>query len=281
MDDFLIFTSIRYDPLLLKIPDLGFTNTGWNQKPSPFYMLDLHRDRILRAAVHWGWTDAVATISGDEGLQTLQTFLQNAASEVGNGPHRVMITLAQDGRLGYQISPLPGTNLSNLCPEYLPQPYPGNSAQPKEGKPPIRGPVYDIFVDSRRTAKSEFTHHKTTSRAVYDDARKRAQLVPGDKKEVLLVNHDGHIMEGSISTPYFWRDGKWVTPPVPRQFDVSQGSGGNDGTTRRWALERNLVTERYVLASSLVDGEECWISNGLRGFILGKVKLYQIPSHID
>lgn len=37
---------------------------------------------------------------------------------------------------------------------------------------------------------------------------------------------------------------------------------------------RNLVTAQIVFADSLVDGEECWISNGLRGFICGKVKLH-------
>jgi hypothetical protein len=28
-----------------------------------------------------------------------------------------------------------------------------------------------------------------------------------------------------------------------------------------------------VKVDSLVDGEECWISNGVRGFLPGKVKL--------
>ncbi|KAI1402920.1 aminotransferase [Hypoxylon fuscum] len=245
MGDFHIFTSIRYDPALLKVKDLGFVNAGWNQEPSPFYMLDFHRDRMLRAAIYWEWNAAIAYISGEEGLGNLQRFLQSITSELSNGPQRVMITLAQDGTLDSQISSLPETHLNNLFPEYMPRPSPEDAAQVRGDKAPIQDSVYDILLD-------------------------------GDKKEVLLINDDGHIMEGSISTPYFWRDGKWVTPPIPAQFNASQGSGGNDGTTRRWALERGLVTEQVVLADSLVDGEECWISNGLRGFIFGKVKLRQI-----
>lgn len=31
--------------------------------------------------------------------------------------------------------------------------------------------------------------------------------------------------------------------------------------------------EEAVHASSLVEGEECWISNGVRGFIYGRVHL--------
>ncbi|KAI5860201.1 aminotransferase [Durotheca rogersii] len=270
MDDFHLFTSIRYDPALLQIPELGFAGTGWNQHPSPFYMLDLHRDRMLRAATYWDWPAAVAAVAGEQGLDALHTFLRAITRDVGNSPQRIKITLAADGSLGHQISPLAETRVGNLFPEYLPAPDPEDSARPAEARAPVRHPVYEIVVDSRETARSEFTHYKTTSRGMYDDARKRARIALGDKREVLLVNHDGHIMEGSISTPYFWRDGKWVTPPVPKQFLASRGSGGNDGTTRRWALERNLVAEQVVAADSLVDGEECWISNGLLGFALGK-----------
>ncbi|KAI1418630.1 aminotransferase [Hypoxylon sp. FL1857] len=274
MDDFRLFTSIRYDPGLLKVPILGFTNAGWNQDPSPFYMLDFHRDRMLRAATYWGWTAAIAAISGEKGLKNFQGYLQNITSELGGSPHRVMITLAPDGNLDHQISPLPETHLNNLYPEYLPSPVSETSAQFGESKAPIRDPTYDILLDVQKTTKSEFTHYKTTLRDMYNGARKRAGISLGDKKEVLLVNGDGHIMEGSISTPYFWRGGQWVTPPVSREFAASQGSGGNDGTTRRWARDRNLVVEQVVLSDSLVEGEKCWISNGLRGFIFGKVKLH-------
>lgn len=238
MGDFHIFTSIRYDPALLKVKDLGFVNAGWNQEPSPFYMLDFHRDRMLRAAIYWEWNAAIAYISGEEGLGNLQRFLQSITSELSNGPQRVMITLAQDGTLDSQISSLPETHLNNLFPEYMPRPSPEDAAQVRGDKAPIQDSVYDILLDGKKTTKSEFTHYKTTSREMYNSARKRTHINLGDKKEVLLINDDGHIMEGSISTPYFWRDGKWVTPPIPAQFNASQGSGGNDGTTRRWALER-------------------------------------------
>ena len=39
--------------------------------------------------------------------------------------------------------------------------------------------------------------------------------------EILLVNHNGEIMEGSITTPYFLREGEWITP--------SAKCGGNLG----------------------------------------------------
>ncbi|KAI2625914.1 aminotransferase [Hypoxylon sp. NC1633] len=275
MDNFQIFTSMRYDPLLLRAPSRGFTDIGWNQNPSPFYMLDLHRDRMLRAATHWNWKAAVAAISGEDGLERLHVFLRSVTSQLGDGPSRLMIILAQDGTLDHQISSLPGTYLNNLFPGYLPGPDPEKPVEVGERIPPMQDPIYQILLDGQKTSRSEFTHYKTTSRDMYNNARKRSQLSPGDMKEVLLINDEGHIMEGTISTPYFWREGKWVTPPVSKRFDSSHGSGGNDGVTRRWALERNLAVEQVVFADSLVDGEECWISNGLRGFIAGTVRLHE------
>lgn len=102
---------------------------------------------------------------------------------------------------------------------------------------------------------------------MYDLARTRANILDlAEKKEVLLTSTNNHeIMEGSLTSPYFYRDGKWTTPPVE--------SGGQRGATRRWALENGICVEGVVTVESLVDGEECWISNGVKGFIAGEVKL--------
>jgi hypothetical protein len=131
---------------------------------------------------------------------------------------------------------------------------------------------------------------------MYNMARQRAHINLPDKKEVLLVNEDdGSIMEGSMTTPYFWRDGRWVTPPVSQRYSPKSGSGGQDGTSRRWALERleplprhqerdeltvrcrGVAVESVVTVTSLVDGEECWLSNGVRGFFFGRIKLDAKP----
>jgi hypothetical protein len=36
---------------------------------------------------------------------------------------------------------------------------------------------------------------------------------------------------------------------------------------------RGMAVEATIPASSLVEGEECWLSNGVRGFIFGRVTL--------
>lgn len=240
MDQLQLFSTIRCDPALLKAPDQGFVDVGWNQNPSPFYLLDFHRDRMLNAAIFWGWDAAVRILEGEDGLKTLDTFLQANIPKVINTPYRAKVLIGPDGVLSVIKQPTPPANLNNLFPSYLPAPL-GNVARKfPEGKVPERNFEFEILVDRHPTVKSEFTHFKTTHRPMYEEARQRANILsPTDKKEVLLVNgEDGSIMEGSITTPYFWRNGRWVTPPIPKNYDITQGSGGNYGTSRRWALER-------------------------------------------
>ena len=97
---------------------------------------------------------------------------------------------------------------------------------------------------------------------MYDAARAQSLATAADV-EVLVVNERGEVMEGSLTTPYFWREGRWLTP--------REGCGGNRGTTRRWALERGFAVEGVVRAEDVRVGEVVWLSNGVRGFGWGRV----------
>ncbi|KAL2023782.1 hypothetical protein VTK56DRAFT_1049 [Thermocarpiscus australiensis] len=186
---------------------------------------------------------------------------------------RVRISITSDGELGISATPVPETPLTNLFPQRLPNP--GEDQDNEEnGNIPSKSPEYEVLVDGLGTTRSEHTHFKTTKRNVYDGARQRARISLPDKKEVLLINQaNGAVMEGSVTTVYFWRGGRWATPAVSKGYSPEKGSGGQDGTTRRWALEKGLAVEDTILAESLTDGEECWLSNGVRGFFFGRVKL--------
>lgn len=280
--EFDLFTSLRYDPTLLQVKDVGPASLGWNsERASAFYMLDYHRDRMLRAATHWGWTKAVAAIEGPKGLAGLEAFLgdhlklpQHPGTSVS--PMRVKVLLSREGQLRVESSTVPTVQLANLFPSRLPHPkeMAGTAESDTQLSPLKILPPYDVYVDDIITDRSEYTHYKTTRREMYDQARHRAGLKPTDAtKEVLVVNQTtGSVMEGSLTTPYFWRGGRWVTPPVSRKFSQEDGSGGQDGTTRRWALERSLAAEEDIQALCVADGEWVWLSNGVRGFVAGRVR---------
>lgn len=223
---FYLFTSLRFDPAL---------SNAKQDSSSPLYMLDFHRDRVLKAAKHWQWDKAVADLDGEEGLGRLSDFILKYVGSSQGSPLRVKVCVAEDGLSGCEMSDVPESPLVNFFPKWLPNL--GATAEDQDGLP-SKEVVYEVLVDGALTARSKFTHHKTSQREMYDESRRRAGIKPVDKKEVLLVGEDGCIMEGSTTTPYFWRHGRWVTPPVSKQFSYLAGSGGNEGTTRRWALER-------------------------------------------
>ena len=131
--------------------------------------------------------------------------------------------------------------------------------------------TYRIFVSTEYTYPSLFTRYKTTNRGSYDKQRAILPALSCSSKEagltyeMLLFNSGkGEIMEGTITTPYFYRNGGWITP--------SEACGGHLGVTRRWALGSQLVTEGVVLAKEVEIGETVILSNGVRGFGWGKVE---------
>jgi hypothetical protein len=244
---FELFTSLRYDPALLQVSSRNLTWASWNWvNKSPIYMLDYHRDRMLRAAAHWHWDAAVEVLEGGSGLARLADFIMSNIGDNQLSPLKVKVSITKHGELSITSGPVPETTLANLLPEQLPAPREAGSDEVGEYIPP-KSPVYQVLVDGPQTARSEHTHFKTTQRAAYDAARQRAQIKPPARKEVLIINEaTGAVMEGSTTTPYFWRDGRWVTPGVSTEYSLEEGSGGQSGTSRRWALERYLnypVTE--------------------------------------
>ena len=70
MTDLEIFTSIRYDPILLASTD-NAALSATVMEPSAMYMLQHHRDRLLEAAKHFQWPKVVSRLHGDAGLTRL------------------------------------------------------------------------------------------------------------------------------------------------------------------------------------------------------------------
>jgi 4-amino-4-deoxychorismate lyase len=198
----------------------------------------------------------------------------------------VKVVLAKTGRLSFEISPVPNLSSEALYPRTLNLPPNGEVKAEKPFEPsPLTGgalnmgptdykpvenftplmPTYVIRLDSEATMQSPHTSLKTTHRPYYDSAR--ARHVKSMSEEVLLQSSTGELTEGSMTTPYFYRDGRWITPPV------QLGIGGQRGTTRRWAIEKKLCVEDVVRADSIADGERVWISSGVQGFRWGSVIL--------
>ncbi|MCJ1282699.1 hypothetical protein MMC26_002024 [Xylographa opegraphella] len=252
-----IFTTLRSDALLLTHPLNRFSPTSPSPpSPSQFYLLSYHRDRLLCAAQQFNFQPAIKLLSTPSSLSTLQSALEQHllhtySSRTHPSPVRIRMTVSSDGAITLTSAPTPALPLSAFFPLSLsPFPDPATAA-------------WRIRLSLTAVIPSPYTVHKTTKREMYDTARGLLSATATDV-EVLVVNERGEVMEGSLTTPYFWREGSWVTP--------REECGGNRGTTRRWALERGVAVEGVVRAEEVQVGEVVWLSNGVRGFGWGMVQ---------
>ncbi len=241
-----LFTSLRYDPALLSLPANVESWPVPAPPAAPYYMLPLHLARLLEAARHFGWGRAVDVLDGPHALANLWRELDAQVDTHAATPLGLKVVVDHGGAIRVETRSAPAVAIESLFPRRLPPPRGAAAAPPTvssrtggalmAGDEGVSGdakrvePALDVRVDSSRTAPSDYTSYKTTRRAMYNDARERAMASAEVGREVLLVSEtDGAIMEGSVTSIFFWRDGRWVTPAT--------ASGGQTGTTRRWALE--------------------------------------------
>jgi 4-amino-4-deoxychorismate lyase len=242
---------------------------------------------------------------------------------------QIRILFSTSGILKIEPFPVPPVSQNTLYPISLSTPQTlkklissANTTSISSNTPPK---PWNVHIDTVATPSTMHTSFKTTMRQHYSAARARcippsANDMDGKSQmhEVLLFNSADEITEGSITSVYFYRGGKWVTPPVgatPTSFtkispdnaghsdrdktqhleSINDGegdalppfagrwghsirsstswpdSGGQRGTTRRWALKVGLCMEETVERSSVEEGEVVWLSNGVRGFVVGVV----------
>ena len=263
---FQLISSLRYDPILPEVvsqqPALAYPDP----LPTPYYLLPYHLDRLTNAARHFCWHNALRLLEQD--LTTFLALLDGFIPD-RTRPWRLRIVIEDKAEGGLNVEVNPTAPIEE--PRLFVLPFTTtNSVQE----------VWRVYVDSQPTIPSAFTTHKSTAREYYTAARHRAGIMsPQEHAEVLVVNPAGEVMEGSITTPYFRRRSpgggslEWVTPPL--------SCGGNAGTTRRYALAQGFCSEQVIPAAELVDGKECWISNGVRGFMRGVVVLNRTEDPIQ
>ena len=98
--------------------------------------------------------------------------------------------------------------------------------------------------------------YKTTARAFMEEAR-----ADGGKYETIFVDPDGHLTEGSFTSIFVERDGKYLTPPLAR--------GLLPGLLRARLLEEGKAEEADLTVEDLADG--FLIGNAVRGLIRARL----------
>jgi para-aminobenzoate synthetase/4-amino-4-deoxychorismate lyase len=141
------------------------------------------------------------------------------------GPRRLRLLLSPTGALAIEARPLP--------------------AAPDAPVPVALAPL-PVDPDDFRL------RHKTSDRRFYDDARESAGTF-----EIVFVDADGFLTEGSFTTLFVERDGKLLTPPLAR--------GLLAGVLRETLIEQGRAVEAELRAEDLEGG--FFVGNAVRGLI--------------
>jgi para-aminobenzoate synthetase / 4-amino-4-deoxychorismate lyase len=176
-----------------------------------------HLERLRRSAAWFGFVF-------DE-----TELLAELARAPAPGRWRVRVMLARDGQLTVSSFPLEETLLSARQAVL--------AGQPIDSGYPLR-------------------RHKTTDRAIYDDALKALDGNPA-LFDVVFLNERGEVAEGARSNVFVERDGVLLTPPV--------SSGALPGVLRAELLASGQAREAILRSTDLQGG--FFLGNALRGLI--------------
>ncbi len=115
-----------------------------------------------------------------------------------------------------------------------------------------------VVSPTRLNSANPFLYHKTTRREVYDSEwRKYHEEVGAD--EVIYLNQDGALAEGSRTTIFVEKDGVLVTPPLE--------VGLLPGTLRAELLASGQAIEGRLCLEDLERAKSCFLGNSVRGLV--------------
>ncbi len=140
-------------------------------------------------------------------------------------PARIRLLLSHSGRITIEVAPAP---------------------------PPIPRTLHVALAPLPVVPSDYRLRHKTSSRRFYDEARRRAGA-----DEVVFVDPDGFLTEGSFTSVFVERDGLLLTPPLAR--------GLLPGVLRAELIDIGRAVEHELTADDLAAGFH--VGNALRGLM--------------
>jgi 4-amino-4-deoxychorismate lyase len=185
---------------------------------------ELHLARLARSAAALGFS---------HDPRRIRDCLE--AIEPSGGMLRVRLTLHADGNCELTQSPF---------------------------EPLAEGTVWKLAIARTRIDKDdELVRHKTTRRKIYEAAR--AEYSAREADEVVLLNRDGLVCEGTITNVFLRGSlGILATPPL--------SAGLLPGVLRAELLAEGRAREAEITPDELERGE-IYVGNSLRGLIPAKL----------
>jgi para-aminobenzoate synthetase/4-amino-4-deoxychorismate lyase len=184
------------------------------------YLRDRHLKRLGSSAAHYGF---------DYPAHHVGRVLDDECRRHPEGRCKLRLLLDSGGNVSISCSPLAATPAA-----------------------------FRVKVSAERVDPSdEFLYHKTTYRPLYRCERESAIAQGFD--EVLFVNTDGEVCEGSVSNVFVKTGGELITPPV--------SCGLLPGTLREELIASGACRERVLDLSDIRDAERVFVGNSVTGLV--------------
>ena len=218
-------------------PNTSLIETMHASPSGDIALIDLHLDRLLHSAQTLGYAHG-------ERKDIKQQIENHLCSRPPTGSEqRIRLLMSEAGEVTIESYPLP----------------------PLIGLPLVAVSALEI------QSHEPLLQHKTTYRPWYADTPSWLLSHP-DFFDLIFLNENQEVCEGSRSNVYLWQDGVWVTPPLR--------CGLLGGVLRRQLLESGQVVEKPIPVSALhTDPLGLRLSNGLRGWF--DVRLVPFPGDMD
>lgn len=125
---------------------------------------------------------------------------------------------------------------------------------------PAQTPWTIAIAKERLTSNNPWLAHKTTQRALYDTARAN---LPEGVDELLFLNENDQLCEGTITNLFVQAEGTLLTPPLT--------CGVLPGILRQSLLETGKAQEATLTENDLTS-TQIYMGNSLRGLIPAQLK---------
>lgn len=130
----------------------------------------------------------------------------------------------------------------------------------------IKQEVYNIGVyDHPLKSYSFLSSSKLTNCMPYVEATRYAKHYSLD--EVIILNNRGEVCESSYCNVFLVKDGIISTPNLE--------SGCVAGTMRAYLLDQEDIVERSVSLDDLLEADEVFLTNAVRGIIPARIRIQQ------
>lgn len=253
--EFDLLSTIRYDPNLTPAPPSSASDITRQN----FFLFSEHFQRLLFTLKYFQIQMLEEDKADAENFSVTEDFiLERLIESIDKSPlsvtqpMKVRVLVSLQGELKIELYTTP--ERPNLL----------EAVKKRDGVDINAGDIWDVRVDTEQTLISPFTSFKTTNRSLQTAARNRG--IPGLKpglEEVIMVNQEGIVMEGSITNIAINRDGAWVTP------DLS--SGCLCGVVRHYLIHEKFLNEGKILKLELTPGTEVLLFNGVMGLVRGYI----------